>query len=140
MESANTEIERPDTKTAFRSEVLYIITALFPPLGFPFLGWYYLRHRNDNNPLTQAHLKQTIIAGGLISFLLTLTNILVIYLDGYNSVTALIIFEIYFLLFIPIFVFPGIVGVVKASSGEIFRFPLIARLAGIKNLNDEPNE
>ncbi|MDF1643182.1 MAG: hypothetical protein P1U80_03240 [Pseudomonadales bacterium] len=140
MEPANTDANNPDIKAAFRSEALYIITALIPPLGFPFLGWYYLRHRHDNNRLTQAHLKQTIIAGGLISFLFLFTNSLVIYFGGYRSISALIIFELYFFLVIPIFVIPGIVGVVKASSGEIFRFPLIARLANINNLNHDQNE
>ena len=130
MEEANTHTHNANSKTAFISEVLYIITALLPPLGLPFLGWYYLSHRHDNNPLTRAHLKQTIIAGGLISFLLLFTNSLVIYFGGYRSISALIIFELYFFFSYPYICHSRYCGGSKSQLRRNFPVPVDSQISG----------
>ncbi len=119
-------------RTAVFAEALYILTALIPAVGFFALLAFYLRHRYNKNSVAQPHLKQTMIAGCLITGLFALANAIIILTGGYHSINTIIVFEIYTMVFVPLFVFPGILGLVKARSGESYRFPLLGKLIGIE--------
>ena len=119
-------------RIAIIAQSLYILTALIPAIGFIFLTGFYLRHRLGTNSVNQVHLKQTFIAGCLITALFALSNAIIILTGGYHSINTIIVFEVYSMVFVPLFVFPGIFGLVKARSGESYRFPLLGKLIGIK--------
>ena len=73
------------------------------------------------------HLGQAL-AGALISTtLFILANLIIVLQGGYRSVTALIVFEVYFVVVVPIMLIPGLMALIKAMSGEPFRYPLIGR-------------
>lgn len=119
-------------KSAVIAEVLYILTSLVPVIGFLALCGFYLRHRHCQNSLTRVHLKQAFIAGCLITSIFIIANFLIILLGGYHSINTIIIFEIYLMIFVPIFVFPGIMGLVKARSGQAYRYPIIGKFLSIE--------
>ncbi len=116
-----------ETKKAVIAESLYILTCLVPPLGYPLLLLLYVRHRQNKEPVSRAHVQQTFIAGSLITLLFVCANFLVVLLGGYISIHSLIIFEAYLMIIVPLFIFPGILGWVKARQGEIYDFPLLGR-------------
>ena len=51
--------------------------------------------------------------------------LLILLLGGYRSLHALVIFEVYYILVVPLFLIPGLIGLIKAMAGQIYRYPLI---------------
>jgi len=113
------------------AEAFFMLGLLFVGFGFiALLGLYFLKYK-DASQVSKNHLKQTLIAGA-ISLLIALSFIAFIMLTaGFASATALIIIELYLMIVIPVFMFFGIMGFVKAINHTDYKFPLISKLAGL---------
>jgi len=113
------------------AEALFMLGLLFVGFGFlALLGLYLLKYK-DASSVSKNHLKQTLIAGA-ISLLIALAFIAYIMLTaGFASATALIMIEVYLMLVIPLFMFFGIMGFVKAINHKDYRYPVIGKMLGI---------
>ncbi|MEW8323190.1 MAG: hypothetical protein AB2606_11155 [Candidatus Thiodiazotropha taylori] len=123
------QLEVVEGKTlAVISEGLYLLNLLFPLLPLLALTWLWLRHRGSATGLLFNHLRQAFIGAVIASILFTAANLLIIILGGYRSLHALIIFELYYIICVPLLLIPGLLGLIKAMAGQSYRFPLIGRL------------
>jgi uncharacterized membrane protein len=110
---------------AVASEGLYLLNLLFPLLPLLGLAWLRYRYRHHTATLVCNHLPQAFLAACITSGVFLAANILILYLGGYRSIHALIIFEVYFILIVPLFLIPGLIGLIKAMSAQTFHYPLI---------------
>lgn len=117
--------EIPGKALAVISAGLYLINLLLPLLPLLGLVWLYFQHRNHAPRLAKINLMQALIGAALSSALFAAANILILSLGGYRSLHALIVFEVYYILVVPLFLIPGLITLVKAMSGQLYRFPLI---------------
>lgn len=122
----------PGKTLAVVAEGLYMLNLLFPLVTWLALLVLYLRKRDSAPELGKIHLRQAFVAATLSSTIFLLANLLILVLGGYRSISALVIFEVYFIAVVPLFLIPGLIGLIKAMSGQPYRFPLIGRrvLAG----------
>ena len=114
------------------ANAFFMLGLLFIGFGYAaLLGLYFLKYKVAST-VSKNHLKQTLIAGA-ISLSIALAFIAFIMLTaGFASATALVMIEVYLMLIIPLFMFFGIMGFVKAINFKDYRFPLIGKLVGIK--------
>ena len=112
------------------SEGLYLLNLLFPLLPVVVLAWLWWRHRRHAKALVRNHLHQSLFGAVIVSIVFMAANLLIIFLDGYRSLQALVIFEAYYIVCVPLLLVPGLIGLVKAMAGQAYRFPLIGRIDG----------
>ncbi|MCG7871982.1 MAG: hypothetical protein N0C81_06025 [Candidatus Thiodiazotropha lotti] len=123
------QVEGVEGKTlAVISEGLYLLNLLFPLLPLIALAWLWLRHRGSAGRLLFNHLRQAFVGAVIATLLFTMANLLIIFLGGYRSLHALVIFELYYIICVPLLLIPGLLGLIKAMSGQTYRFPLIGRV------------
>ncbi|MES9963770.1 MAG: hypothetical protein ABW116_09520 [Candidatus Sedimenticola sp. 20ELBAFRAG] len=125
---SETDSPPPEGKgLAVIAQALYLLNLLFPILPMLGLAGVYISRRRTAAVLAMNHLGQAL-AGALISTtLFILANLIIVIQGGYRSVTALIVFEVYFVVVVPIMLIPGLMALIKAMAGEPFRYPLIGR-------------
>lgn len=128
MQAPDNTPEPAGSPIAVISEGLYLLNLLFPLLPLLGLGWLYSRHRKHETALVRIHLRQAFFAALLSSCVFLAANLLVLVLGGYFSLHALIIFEVYYIFVVPLFLIPGLIGLIKAISAQVYKFPLIGRL------------
>ncbi len=116
----------PGRALAITAEGLYLLNLLFPVVTWLALLVVWLRRRNEAPELGRVHLRQAFVAATLATALFLLLNLLVMALGGYRSMAALVLFEAWFIVIVPIFLIPGLIALLKAMAGETWRFPLIA--------------
>ncbi len=112
-------------RLAITGEGLYLLNLLFPIISMLLLTGIYLRHRKHKEALVRNHLRQAFTAALITTAIFLAANILILLLGGYYSIYALIIFEVYFIVVVPISLIPGLLGLIKAIAGEKYYFPLI---------------
>ena len=121
----------PETQTrttkriAVIGEGLNLLNLLFPLLPLLGLAWLWSRHRTDDSALLRNHLRQALRAAMISSAVFLAANLLILYLGGYRGIQALIVFEVYFILVVPLFLIPGLLGLLRAMDGRPYRYPLI---------------
>ena len=106
-------------------EGLYLLNLLFPLLPLLGLLWLYTRRHNHPAALVRVHLRQALLGAVIVALLFLGANLMILLLGGYRSLHALVIFEVYYILVVPLFLIPGLIGLIKAMSGQIYRYPLI---------------
>lgn len=116
-------------RIAVFSEALYLVNLLLPVIPFLFLLTLYFRHRQHESVVARNHLKQATTGATIATVVFIIANIVVMLFGGYKSITALITFEVYYIVFVPLFLIPGLFGLIRAMSGESYRFPLIGKYA-----------
>lgn len=120
--------ETTDNTAAF-AEAFFIANLLF--VGVFYLAlWvlYFLRYRSAS-VVAKKHLGQTLIASSLSTIIFLSINMYILLTDGYASLAALFLLEVYFMLIVPLFLAAGILGFTKAVKGLDFSFPLIGQLS-----------
>lgn len=114
------------------AEAIFMLGLLFIGFGYvALLGLYFLKYKGASK-VSQNHLRQVLIAGAISLFIAISFIVIIMLTTGFASATALIMIEIYLMVIIPLFMFFGIMGFVKAINHQDYRFPLISKLAGIK--------
>lgn len=116
----------PDHNLAIIAESLYLANLLLlPGLAFLTLMWLYFKYENKSSQLAGCHLRQTFSASIWAGLLLILVNGVIILAGGYNSPYMLIIMILYFTICHSSLVLLGMIGLVKAISGQKFHYPII---------------
>ena len=114
---------------AVAAESLYLVNLmLLPGLAFALLLALFLWRRKDAPPLAANHLAQTIgvsVTGGI---LLVVVMLLIALLGGFDSGSTWVVLVLYFTFIHSTLIFMGVFGLVRALSGQHFRYPLLGRL------------
>ena len=120
------EEEKAGQNLAVLAEALYVINLLLlPGIAFALLLGLWLKYKDNAPPLARQHLKQATfvsLVGGLL--ILTLSG-LVLALGGLDWEWTWVILILYFTCIHSTLVLFGMYGLIKAMSGQIWRFPLI---------------
>jgi uncharacterized membrane protein len=118
----------PGKAIAIISEALYGLNLLFSLLPLLGLLWLYFRYHDHPADLARIHLRQALAGALVVSAIFLGANLLILVLGGYRSMATLIVFEVYYIAVVPLFLIPGLLGLIKAMAGEPYRYPLIGRL------------
>ncbi|MFC3195919.1 hypothetical protein ACFODZ_16815 [Marinicella sediminis] len=104
-----------------------LLNLLFPVLIWMLLLVYWLRHRHSDDHKTYVAINQSFIAGSLSTTLFVFAHLLIITVAQYKSTFALITFELYFIVVVPVFLIPGLMGLIKSNAGQVYYAPLLGR-------------
>lgn len=126
----NQPLKIPGLATAITGEILFLLNLLLPVLPLLFLIFLNLKHRGTTNDFLRAHLKQPLIAAIISTSLFLLGILFIVMTGGYKSISIqlIVVLEVYTLIVVIPMLIPGLIGVIKAMSGENYRYPLIGRL------------
>ncbi len=117
--------DRQSRSLAVIAESLYLMNLLvFPGLAFLVLTWLYFKYENQSE-LGGCHLRQTFSASIWAALLLLFVNAVIFIAGGYKAAHVWIIVVLYFIVCHSTLVILGILGLVKASAGEKFHYPVI---------------
>ncbi len=124
--------KKDDRSTAIIAEALYLLNLLFPIVTYIGLLLFSFSRRENASDMAAKHLKQTVTAGAIVTGIFILLNLVIVLFFSYKSITALIAFEAYFIAIVPLFLIPGLFGLIKAMSGEAYRYPLLGKILKIQ--------
>ena len=114
---------------AITAESLYLVNLLLlPGLAFALLLVLFLWRRRDAPPLAANHLAQTIGVSVIGGALLVVVTLLIALLGGFDSAYTWVVVVLYFTFIHSTLIFMGVSGLVRALSGQLFRYPLLGRL------------
>lgn len=120
---------RPESNTAeplaVVTEGLYLLGMLLPLLPMLAQVWIYARYRNHRAPVVRSHVRQCFVASLIAFGLFVAANLLALSLGGYGTWAAMVVFEVYFVALVPLLLIPGLIGLIRAMSGQDYRYPLI---------------
>ena len=116
--------ESPGKRIAVIGQALYLLNLLFPLLPLLGLAWLHARHGAHAPRLARVNTRQALAGAAVSTALFAAANLLILALGGYRSLHALIIFEVYYIVVVPAFLIPGLIALIKALSGQVYRFPL----------------
>ena len=128
----NQQTNTPGQGTAIAGEILFLLNLLIPVLPLLLLVFLNLKHKNTDNQYLRAHLIQPLLAA-CISTTLFLLGVLIIILTGdYKSISIqlIIVLEVYTVAVVIPMLIPGLMGLIRAMSGDMYRYPLIGRVLG----------
>ena len=119
---------------------LMLLNLLFPIVMYFMLLVVWQRHRHSPDRLLFMAVNQSWLAATLSTCLFISANVLIITLAQYQSTFALITFELYFIGVVPIFLIPGLLGLVKSLSHEVFTYPLVGGYYQTQFLSNQAEE
>lgn len=106
---------------------LMLLNLLFPVVVYLFLTVMWIKYKNSGDHLLHVAINQAWIAATLSTSIFITANILILSFAAYKSTFALIAFEIYYIFVVPIFLIPGLMGLVKSNAHLVYYFPLLGR-------------
>jgi uncharacterized Tic20 family protein len=118
--------EKAGQNLAVLAEALYLINLLLLP-GLAFAGLFalWLKNRDSAPPLARQHLRQTTFVSLIGGFLIVTLSGLVLALGGLDWAWTWVVLVLYFTCIHSTLVLFGMYGLIKAMSGQVWRFPLI---------------
>ena len=121
-------MEQPGKTLAVAAETLFLLNLLLlPGLAFAVLLLVYLARRHSSPPLAANHLAQTTGVSMIGGALIVLVIALILALGGFDSGYTWMVVILYFTFIHSSLILLGVLGLVKAMSGQHFRYPLIGR-------------
>lgn len=114
-------------KAAIISHGLMLLNLLFPMIMYLVLMSYWLKHRRSADLLLRVAVNQAFIAATLSTALFLSANLIIVIWASYRSTFALITFEIYFIFVVPLFLIPGLLGLVKSNVNQVYYYPVLGR-------------
>jgi uncharacterized Tic20 family protein len=121
-------MEQPGKTLAVAAETLFLVNLLLlPGLAFAALLLVYLAKRHSSPPLAANHLAQATGVSVIGGALLVLVIALILALGGFDSGYTWMVVILYFTFIHSSLILLGVMGLVKAMSGQHFRYPLIGR-------------
>jgi uncharacterized Tic20 family protein len=121
-------MEQPGKTLAVTAETLFLVNLLLlPGLAFAALLLLYLAKRHSSPPLAANHLAQTTGVSVIGGALIVLVIALILGLGGFDSGYTWMVVILYFTFIHSSLILLGVIGLVKAMSGQHFRYPLIGR-------------
>lgn len=123
------QTKTPGLATAITGEILFLLNLLLPVLPLLFLVFLNLKHRKTTSDFLRAHLQQPLIASIISTSLFLLGILFIIMTGGYKSISIqlIVVLEAYTLLVVIPLLIPGLIGVIRAMSGEVYSYPLIGK-------------
>ena len=130
VSQSNPQEKAPGKATGIAGEGLFLFNLLLPILPLVFLVFLNLKHKNTTSEFLRAHLRQPLLAGIISSSLFLLGSLFIIMTGGYKSISfeLIVVLEAYTLLVVIPLIIPGLIGLLKAMSGDIYRYPLIGKI------------
>ncbi len=118
--------EKAGQNLAVLAESLFLINLLLLP-GLAFAGLFalWLKNRDSAPPLARQHLRQTTFVSLVGGFLIVTLSGLILALGGLDWAWTWVVLVLYFTCIHSTLVLFGMYGLIKAMSGQIWRFPLI---------------
>ena len=118
--------EKAGQNLAVLAEALYLINLLLLP-GLAFAGLFalWLKNKNSAPPLARQHLRQTTFVSLVGGFLIVTLSGLILALGGLDWAWTWVVLVLYFTCIHSTLVLFGMYGLIKAMSGQVWRFPLI---------------
>lgn len=121
-------MDKPGQTLAVTAETLFLVNLLLAPgLAFLVLLILYLRYRGSAEPLAANHLSQTVGVALIGGSLLVCITALIVLLGGLDSGYTWVVVVLYFTFIHSTLILLGILGLVKALSGQHYRYPLLGR-------------
>jgi len=118
--------EKAGQNLAVLAESLFLINLLLlPGLTFAALFALWLKNRNSAPPLARQHLRQTTFVSLVGGFLIVALSGLILALGGLDWAWTWVVLVLYFTCIHSTLVLLGMYGLIKAMSGQVWRFPLI---------------
>ncbi len=106
---------------------LMLLNLLFPLVLYAVLTVFWWQHRRSSDTLLFVAVNQAWIAATVSSLAFVAANALIWLLATYKSTFALITFEVYFIVVVPVFLIPGLLGLVKSNSNSMYLYPWLGR-------------
>jgi uncharacterized Tic20 family protein len=118
--------EKAGQNLAVLAESLFLINLLLLP-GLAFAGLFalWLKNRDSAPPLARQHLRQTTFVSLVGGFLIVTLSGLILALGGLDWAWTWVVLVLYFTCIHSTLVLFGMYGLIKAMSGQVWRFPLI---------------
>ena len=118
--------ERAGQNLAVLAESLFLINLLLLP-GLAFAGLFalWLKNKDSAPPLARQHLRQTTFVSLVGGFLIVTLSGLILALGGLDWAWTWVVLVLYFTCIHSTLVLFGMYGLIKAMSGQVWRFPLI---------------
>ncbi|MGB7501196.1 MAG: hypothetical protein WBM25_02255 [Azonexus sp.] len=118
--------EKAGQNLAVLAEALYLINLLLlPGIAFAALLWLWLANKDSAPPLARQHLRQTSFVSLVGGFLIVTLSGLVLAFGGLDWAWTWVVLILYFTCIHSTLVLFGMYGLIKAMSGQVWRFPLI---------------
>jgi len=118
--------EKAGQNLAVLAESLFLINLLLlPGLAFAALFALWLKNRDSAPPLARQHLRQTTFVSLVGGFLIVVLSGLILALGGLDWAWTWVVLVLYFTCIHSTLVLLGMYGLIKAMSGQVWRFPLI---------------
>jgi uncharacterized Tic20 family protein len=118
--------EKAGQNLAVLAEALYLINLLLlPGLAFAGLLALWLKNKDSAPPLARQHLRQTTFVSLVGGFLIVTLSGLILALGGLDWAWTWVVLVLYFTCIHSTLVLFGMYGLIKAMSGQVWRFPLI---------------
>lgn len=112
---------------AIMIHAMVILNLLFP-FVYIFILILWLQNKNSKNELLRVSVNEAMILATLSTLIFTCLTTAVLLYFGFKSTFTLVAGEIYYMLLVPLFFVPAIIGVIKTSSQKIYYYPLIGKL------------
>jgi uncharacterized Tic20 family protein len=118
----------PGKNLAVTAESLYLVNLLLlPGVAFLALLVLYLARQRHAAPLAANHLAQTTGVSLVGGALLVTVIVAVILLGGLDAAWTWVIAVLYFTFIHSTLILLGVLGLVRALSGQHYRYPLLGR-------------
>ena len=118
--------EKAGQNLAVLAESLFLINLLLAPgIAFAILLWLWLKNKDSAPPLARQHLRQTTFVSLVGGFLIVTLSGLILALGGLDWAWTWVVLVLYFTCIHSTLVLFGMYGLIKAMSGQVWRFPLI---------------
>ena len=112
---------------AMLAHMLVIFNLLFP-FAYLFLFILWIKNKKSENEIVRVSVNEAIILATISTFIFVGIVAAVLFHFGFKSTFTLVAGEIYYMLLVPLFFVPAIIGVAKTSSEKIYYYPLIGKL------------
>ncbi|HOP22841.1 MAG TPA: DUF4870 domain-containing protein [Gammaproteobacteria bacterium] len=113
------------TKT-YLSHVMVILNLLFP-MVYPFILIHWFQNKKSPNDMVRISVKEALILATISTIVFVAIVISVLFYFGFNSTFTLIAGEIYYMVLVPLFFVPAILGITKTNSDQVYRYPVIGK-------------
>ena len=118
--------EKAGQNLAVLAESLFLINLLLlPGLAFAGLLVLWLKNRDSAPPLARQHLRQTTFVSLVGGFLIVSLSGIILAFGGFDRAWTWVVLVLYFTCIHSTLVLFGMYGLIKAMSGQVWRFPLI---------------
>jgi len=132
----STEVAQKNDHTAAWAEAFYIGNLLFVGLFYLALWVLYFVRYKKTSAIDQHHLKQTLLASSITTVVFVIINSIILLTGGYFTLSGILLLELYYMIFLPVFLIVGIIAFSKAIKGVDYNYPLIGRF--IAPVNSQP--